>query len=351
MENKSRISKERIPWLMAGARMMLGPVMILGERARWNGVALAMLIVAALLSDIFDGVLARRWKCDTAGVRLFDSMADIVFYAGCAIAVWMRHPSVVRGLAVSIGVVVGLEAFCLAVAFIKFGKLPSYHSYLAKTWGLVLASALVAAFVTKHPVGWIVAALVLGALSNLEGLAMSFIMPVWRQDVKTLAVAWRLRGIAQHGGSKFIPKIMGAAVLMFAVAALPLSAQKPGEAIYETGTSPIAANTAAPMTATAEGLRFEAPTPLAIPYEKIAKVEFRKDVREHLGFFPAMFAGMFFARVHIYRITLSYYDGAQKEDAAVFQVTRDDSITLSELLRARAPACKSVNDCKLPWDE
>jgi phosphatidylglycerophosphate synthase len=351
MENKSRISKERIPWLMAGTRMMLGPVMILGERARWNGVALAMLIVAVLLSDIFDGVLARRWKCDTAGVRLFDSMADIVFYAGCAIAVWMRHPSVVRGLAVSIGVVVGLEAFCLAVAFIKFGKLPSYHSYLAKTWGLVLASALVAAFVTKHPVGWIIAALVLDALSNLEGLAMSFIMPVWRQDVKTLAVAWRLRGIAQHGGSKFIPKIMGAAVLMFAVAALPLSAQKPGEAIYETGTSPIAANTAAPMTATAEGLRFEAPTPLAIPYEKIAKVEFRKDVREHLGFFPAMFAGMFFARVHIYRITLSYYDGAQKEDAAVFQVTRDDSITLSELLRARAPACKSVNDCKLPWDE
>ena len=53
--------------------------------------------------------------------------------------------------------VVGLEALCLAVAFIKFGRLPSYHSYLAKTWGLVLASALVVAFVTKHPADWIVA--------------------------------------------------------------------------------------------------------------------------------------------------------------------------------------------------
>ena len=351
MQIESRIAKERIPWLMAGARAVLGPMMILGERARWNGVTLAALIVAALLSDIFDGVLARKWKCDTAGVRLFDSMADIVFYAGCAVALWMRHPSVVRSFALPIAAVVGLELLCLAVAFVKFGKLPSYHSYLAKTWGLVLASALVAAFVTKHPSVWIVAALVLGVLSNVEGLAMSLIMPVWRRDVKTLAVALRLRGIARRGGSRLIPKVTGVAVRMFAVAALPLHAQKSGEAIYETGTSQITANTAAPMIATVDGLRFEAPTPLVIPYEKIARIEFRKDVREHLGFFPAMFAGMFFARVHIYRVTLSYYDDAQKEHAAVFQVPRDDSITLSELLRARAPACKSVSDCKLPWDE
>ena len=351
MKAESLIAKRRIPWLMAGGRALLGPVMMPGERASWNGITLAALIVAALLSDIFDGVLARRWKCDTPGVRLFDSMADIVFYVGCAIALWMRHPSVVRGLAVPIVVVAGLEASSLVFAFIKFGKLPSYHSYLAKTWGLVLASALVAAFVTKDPVGWIVAALVLGALSNLEGFSMSLIMPVWRQDVKTLAVAWRLRRIARRGGSRFIPKIASAAILLFVIAALPLRAQRSGEAIYETGTSQITANTAAPMMATAEGLRFEAPTPLVIPYEKIARVEFRKDVREHLGFFPAMFAGMFFARVHIYRITLSYYDEAQKEHAAVFQVTRDESITLSELLRPRAPASKPVNDCKLPWDE
>jgi CDP-diacylglycerol--glycerol-3-phosphate 3-phosphatidyltransferase len=204
------MAKERIPWMMAGMRVALGPVMIIGERARWNAVALAGLVVMGLLSDIFDGVLARRWKCDTVAVRLFDSMADIVFYAGCAIALWMRHPSVMRGLAVPILCVVGLEASGLAVALIKFGKLPSYHSYIAKTWGLVLASALVAAFVTQHPAGWIAAAVALGVLSNLEGIAMSLIMPVWRQDVKTLAEAWRLRGKLRHRHPSWIPKIAGA---------------------------------------------------------------------------------------------------------------------------------------------
>jgi hypothetical protein len=43
-----------------------------------------------------------------------------------------------------------------------------------------------------------IAALSLGTLANVEGIAMSLIMPVWRQDIKTLVVAWRLRGIAQR---------------------------------------------------------------------------------------------------------------------------------------------------------
>jgi CDP-diacylglycerol--glycerol-3-phosphate 3-phosphatidyltransferase len=71
-------TRQRIPWLMAAARGALGPVMVLGQGCQWNGLALAGTILAALLSDIYDGVLARRWHCDTPAVRLFDSMADTV---------------------------------------------------------------------------------------------------------------------------------------------------------------------------------------------------------------------------------------------------------------------------------
>lgn len=244
---------------MAGARALLGPAMVIGECAGWSGTTLAAMVITALLSDIFDGVLARRWKCDTATVRLFDSMADIVFYLGCAAALWMRS-ALVRAIAVPILAVVGLEALCLAVAFIKFGRLPSYHSYLAKAWGLMLASALVISFVAKHPANWIGIALVLGALSNLEGITMSLILPVWRHDVKTLAIAWRLRGIAQRRGSGFLARVAGSAVLILVTAVLPLHPQKSGEAIYETGTLGTAANTSARMIVSADGLRFEAPT-------------------------------------------------------------------------------------------
>ncbi len=241
--------------------------------------------------------------------------------------------------------VVALETLGVTVALVKFGKLPSYHSYLAKAWGLTLASALVAAFATRTPAIWIIVALAFGAFANVEGIAMSLIMPVWRQDIKALAVAWRLRGIAQRRKSRFIAKTAGAAIVLLIVVALPLHAQSAGRAVYETGTSPMTAGTSAPMIATAEGLRFDAPTPLVIPYERIDNAAWRKDVREHMGFFPAMFVGMVAAREHIYRLTLSYRNDSGENEAAVFQVNRNDAISLSELLHMRVPQCKDKGHC------
>jgi hypothetical protein len=109
--------------------------------------------------------------------------------------------------------------------------------------------------------------------------------------------------------------------------------------------------TSAPLVVSSEGLRFEAPTPLAIPYEKIDNAAWRKDVREHMGFFPAMFVGMVAAREHVYRLTLSYRSGSGVSQVAVFQIGRNEAISLSELLRMRVPQCKEKNRCSALYDE
>src|SRR5580658_3740506 len=132
MHSESQSFKQRIPWLMAATRVVLGPAMIMAQRSGWNGLTLAAMVIAALLSDIFDGVLARRWRCDTAGIRLFDSMADNIFYLGCGTSLWMRQPVLIRSLAVPIGIVLGIEVLKFVFDFAKFGKPSSYHSYLAK---------------------------------------------------------------------------------------------------------------------------------------------------------------------------------------------------------------------------
>jgi phosphatidylglycerophosphate synthase len=187
------LRKQHIPWLMAATRATLGPIVILGQACRWNGITLAALIVAALLSDVFDGILARRWHCDTPAVRLFDSMADNTFYFCVGIAVWLRAPGLIHTQAPLFLTLLTLEAAGFIIAIAKFGKPASYHSYLAKTWGLVLATAIVSQFITTHANPLIAAALIFGIICNLESLTMSLILPDWVNDVKTLPVALRLR--------------------------------------------------------------------------------------------------------------------------------------------------------------
>jgi CDP-diacylglycerol--glycerol-3-phosphate 3-phosphatidyltransferase len=180
---------------MAVARAALGPVLIAGALCAWNPLTLAGTVVVALLSDIFDGVLARRWGSDTPGVRLFDTMADTVFYLCTAVALWIAHPDALRHNARMLAVLMLLEGARLGVDLTKFGKPASYHSYLAKTWGLVMAIAVTATFVTPRGTVLLPIALGLGIACNLEGLAMSVILPLWRKDVKGLRAAWRIRSM------------------------------------------------------------------------------------------------------------------------------------------------------------
>jgi CDP-diacylglycerol--glycerol-3-phosphate 3-phosphatidyltransferase len=194
-----RIEKRQIPWLMAAGRALLGPVLIVGDRCGWNGFALATLIVTALVSDIYDGVLARRWHCDTPGVRLFDSMADTFFYACVVAALWMGQPVLWATWRTPVLSLVALEAARIGFDMLKFGKPASYHSYLAKTWGLVLAVAVVTVFALGHATVLMALAIALGVACNVEGLAMSLMLPKWRRDVKTLAIAWRMRRELQLG--------------------------------------------------------------------------------------------------------------------------------------------------------
>ena len=144
------LRKQHLPWLMAATRAALGPILILGQASQWSGAALASIILTALLSDIFDGILARRWRCDTPAVRLFDSLADTAFYLCTAVALWLRYPHLLKSHALLFTALFTLEATRFAFDFAKFHKPSSYHSYLAKTWGLVLATAVIAAFLTPH---------------------------------------------------------------------------------------------------------------------------------------------------------------------------------------------------------
>jgi phosphatidylglycerophosphate synthase len=184
--------KHQLPWAMIIFRAALGPAIILINRIWQSGLLLAACILLALLSDIFDGILARRWNVATALLRRCDTIADTFFYASVGVVVLLRYPATVGRvwpwLAALVAVEVTQHLFCL----LKFGRLASYHSILAKIWGLLLATALIALL----GFGWaklLNIAIAWGILCNLEGFAISSVLPAWYHDIPTLGYAIWLR--------------------------------------------------------------------------------------------------------------------------------------------------------------
>jgi len=186
--------RSAIPWSLTSLRFLLAPfVLILAWKVEHPQLLLGISIAAALVSDIYDGILARRWGTATAALRVSDTVADTLFYFSILGVFLLRHMDVVRA---NLGLLIALlitEAARHIFDFIKFRRMASYHTYMAKTWGLLLAAATIAilcfdrfSFLMTIAIGW-------GILCNIEGLAMSIILPRWTADVKTLARAWKLR--------------------------------------------------------------------------------------------------------------------------------------------------------------
>jgi CDP-diacylglycerol--glycerol-3-phosphate 3-phosphatidyltransferase len=355
------IRRESIPWVMAAARVVLGPVLIAGAECSWNGFALAGIVVAALVSDIYDGVLARRWDCDTAEVRLFDSMADTVFYLCTAAALWIIQPQLWRSYKGLLVALLGLEVVRFVVDFAKFGKPASYHSYLAKTWGLVMASAVIGVFALHRANVLVPAALVLGISCDLEGIAMTMVMPVWRQDIKTIREAWRLRRQMLRGTFRGhrrvcglfakgrVVAIVGSVVLLSLQVVVPVFAVEAGQVAYTSGSLSISPGTIGSFDVSSPTVlvfRFVGAgsnaSEVDMAYEHIRSFSYTTEVAHHLGVLPAVAVGLVKRRERKHFIAIRFSDSLGVPQAVIFEVAKHDPPALLEILRARAPqACSS----------
>lgn len=181
-------------------RLLLAPVLLLLAAYRPAPTAFGVCLTLALLSDFFDGVIARRLGVATAGLRRLDSFVDTVFCGSAVLAVWMLHPEVIRERWLILLILVALEAARYALDFLKFRREASYHMWSAKLWALVLFLALFMVLVMRVGGLWVDAAILLGIVSDLEGIVISLLLPVWQHDVPSLVHAWRIRTFSSPDG-------------------------------------------------------------------------------------------------------------------------------------------------------
>jgi CDP-diacylglycerol--glycerol-3-phosphate 3-phosphatidyltransferase len=173
-------------------RLALAPALVVLARTGASGLLLAAALVAGFVSDVLDGVVARRAGVVTPFLRRLDSGVDTVFYLGVAYAAWHRHPDALRALAVPILIVIAAEALNYLVAYARFRREASYHARSARLWGLLLFLALLVLLATGRPT-LLPVALAVGMLAEAETFAITLVLRGWRHDVPSVWNALRVR--------------------------------------------------------------------------------------------------------------------------------------------------------------
>ena len=182
----------RVPLALTLLRVMLAPVVVALALVRPVPWAFGACLVAAFLSDVFDGIVARRLGVATPGLRRLDSIADSIFYAAALFAAWHLHPSALRAHVAALAVLGVLEVARYVVDLRKFGKEASYHMWSSKAWGLALFAGFFALLVFGEQRWFVAAAIWIGVVADIEGLAISWTLREWRNDVPTWWHARRL---------------------------------------------------------------------------------------------------------------------------------------------------------------
>jgi len=175
-----------LPASLTALRAALAPTLLVITYAGASHFAFGLCLAVAFLSDVFDGILARRLNVATARLRRLDSATDTLFYLVALGCVWHLHREALQSRAGALLALAALEAVRYAFDWIKFRREASYHMWSSKLWGMALFVAFFSLLALGSDNAAIGLAVYIGICADLEGLAISLVLERWQTDVPTL---------------------------------------------------------------------------------------------------------------------------------------------------------------------
>lgn len=175
-------------FLSAIAILYLG--FFVGEKSR-NPILFLMYF--GLITDIFDGIVARKVGVSSEKLRRLDSQTDLIFWLAIGFSTYWLNPEIIKEHWESISLIFGMEAMCYIISIWKFGKETCTHAWLSKCWGLSLLLAFTF-LIGFNSANWaFYLCLGLGLISHIDVILIILILPKWQFDVPSSFHAWKIR--------------------------------------------------------------------------------------------------------------------------------------------------------------
>lgn len=142
-------------------------------------------------TDVIDGYLARKFKITSARGSQLDSLGDQLTLVVGIIGLFVFEKEFMRENFALILVVLIPYVIQMIIAFIKYGKATSFHTYLAKLSAMVQGVFILWLLFFEPIYGLFHFMIVLGLLETLEEITLIFMYDEWVAGVK--GIYWALK--------------------------------------------------------------------------------------------------------------------------------------------------------------
>src|SRR6201986_2015184 len=130
---------KNIPKTLIYSRLLIGILIMIFSYIHIDNykVIAVILFTVGLLTDIFDGIIARQLNISTQNLRRLDSSVDQLFFIVILIATYIESPRFFKDNSTELIILLSVEGLTYLICLIKFRKEIATHTISSKIWTLI----------------------------------------------------------------------------------------------------------------------------------------------------------------------------------------------------------------------
>ena len=144
-------------------------------------------LAISFFTDVIDGYLARKHKVTSILGAHLDSIGDDLTILAAVVGMFVFKLEFIKSELILVGILLFLFLVQNVLAFIRYKKVTSFHTYITKTAAVFQGVFIILLFFLPEPVyPLFYVTAVITALALIEEIIIVLVLPGWEANVKGL---------------------------------------------------------------------------------------------------------------------------------------------------------------------